>query len=150
MKRLLLLVTVALMLAAAMALSGVAQAAQGGNKANAQCKAEAVRTLQPGFKPSDYDFVGGTEVDDDFIDPATDGPDVFCGFGGDERIGNLPAGDIFLGGAGNDEVLLFNLGTFYGGEGDDFVDANYKGATFNGGDGTDSVGTNEGTLVDVP
>ena len=98
MKRILLLVTLALMLASAMALSGVAQAAQ--------CKAEAVRTLQPGFKPSDYNFVAGTEEANDFDGQATAGPDVFCGFGGDDSISTLDAGDIFIGGAGNDSDLV--------------------------------------------
>jgi hypothetical protein len=51
------------MLGAAMVLCRVAQAAQGGNKDNAQCRAEANKTLQhPGFKPSDYNFHGGTGV----------------------------------------------------------------------------------------
>jgi Ca2+-binding RTX toxin-like protein len=140
MKRVLLLVTVALMLASAMALSGVAQAAPTiGSKADAKCLAEAVRTLQPGFNPSDYTFHGGTESDDIFDGQATEDPDVFCGFGGDDQIGvgfALDEGDIFLGGAGNDDVDV-NLGTFNGGAGDDFVSDNY--ATFNGGEGNDSV-----------
>jgi hypothetical protein len=106
MKRILLLVILASMLAAAMALSGVAQAAQGGNKATAQCRAEAVRTLQPGFKPSDYNFVAGTEEANDFDGQATAGPDVFCGFGGNDSISTLDAGDIFIGGAGNDSDLV--------------------------------------------
>ena len=162
MKRILLLVTVASMLAVAMALSGVAQAAKGSNKANAQCKAEAVRTLQPGFKPSNYTFIGGT-AGNDRLDGlgSTDGPDVFCGFGGDDLIG-LAEGDIFLGGAGNDvvdvnygtfygeegddEVDTINYGTFYGEEGDDQVFINY--GTFYGGAGNDSVFNNEfGTFV---
>jgi hypothetical protein len=137
MKRIMLLVTVASMLGAAMAISGVAQAAQGGNKANAQCRAEAVRTLQPGFKPSDYNFVGGT-AGNDRLDGlgSNDAPDVFCGFGGDDLIG-LAEGDIFLGGAGND-VVDINYGTFYGEEGNDYVDNNEFG-TFYGGPGDDTV-----------
>jgi hypothetical protein len=145
MKRILLLVTVASMLAAAMALSGVAQAAKGSNKANAQCKAEAVRTLQPGFKPSNYTFIGGT-AGNDRLDGlgSIDAPDVFCGFGGDDQIG-LAEGDIFLGGAGND-VVDVNYGTFYGGDGDDQVSINF--GTFYGGAGNDSVFNNEfGTFV---
>jgi hypothetical protein len=88
---------------------------------------------------------------------------VFCGFGGDDGMLTglvlLDAGDIFLGGDGNDEVG-FNFGTFNGGEdtdsveqnfgtfngdaGDDTVQLNEVGATFNGGEeGTDTVGTNE-------
>ena len=156
MKRIFRLTTLALMLAAAMALSGVAQAAQGGNRANAQCRAEAVRTLQPGFKPSDYNFVGGS-AGNDRLDGlgSNDAPDVFCGFGGDDLIG-LAEGDIFLGGAGNDvvdtnygtfyggpgdvEVDTINYGTFYGGASNDYVDNNEFG-TFYGGPGDDTVGS---------
>ena len=142
MKRVLLLVAVASMLAAAMALSGVAQAAIGGNKANAQCRAEAVRTLQPGFKPSNYTFIGGT-AGNDRLDGlgSNDAPDVFCGFGGDDLIGNLAEDDIFLGGAGND-VDDVNYGTFYGGAGNDYVDNNEFG-TFYGGPGDDTVGSGQ-------
>ena len=149
MKRVLLLVTVASMLAVAMALSGVAQAAKGSNKANAQCKAEAVRTLQPGFKPSNYTFIGGT-AGNDRLDGlgSTDGPDVFCGFGGDDLIG-LAEGDIFLGGAGNDVVDTINYGTFYGGDGDDQVFISF--GTFYGGAGNDYVDNNEfGTFYGGP
>jgi hypothetical protein len=145
MKRILLLTSLAAMMAAAMALSGVAQAAQGGNKANAQCRAEAVRTLGPGFNPSNYNFVGGT-AGNDRLDGlgSNDAPDVFCGFGGDDLIGNLAEDDIFLGGAGND-VDSVNYGTFYGGPGDDEVDLiNY--GTFYGGDGDDSVFISYGTF----
>jgi hypothetical protein len=52
---------------------------------------------------------------------------VFCGFGGDDGMLTglvlLDAGDIFLGGDGNDEVG-FNFGTFNGGEGNDTVVTN--------------------------
>jgi Ca2+-binding RTX toxin-like protein len=81
--------------------------------------AEAVRTLQPGFNPSNYNFVGGTGGDDIDTFTATAGPDVFCGFGGDDRIAlgfAWDEGDIFLGGEGNDSVFG-NAGTFFGGEG---------------------------------
>jgi hypothetical protein len=146
MKRVLLLVTVASMLAASMALSVVAQAAPiGGNKANAQCRAEAVRTLQPGFKPSNYTFIGGT-AGNDRVDGlgSNDAPDVICGFGGVDSIGTLEADDIFLGGAGND-VVGTNYGTSYGGAGDDVVDSiNY--GTFYGGEGDDQVLDNFGTF----
>jgi hypothetical protein len=37
---------------------------------------------------------------------------VFCGFGGGDRTLTLDAGDIFLGGSGNDAVTN-NNGTFY-------------------------------------
>jgi hypothetical protein len=145
MKRILLLVTVASMLAAAMALSGVARAGPVGSKADAQCMTLANKTLGSSFKPSNYTFIGGTAGNDTFT--GTDGQrEVFCGFGGDDSIGTLGGGDIFLGGAGNDSVTsTTNGGTFNGDAGDDHVHIN--NGTFNGGDGTDSVGTNNGTFV---
>jgi Ca2+-binding RTX toxin-like protein len=150
MKRILLLVPVALMLAAAMALSGVAQAkpitiGDTGKK----CFLEAVRTVEhPGFKPSDYTFIGGTEgIDNTF--QTTAGPDVLCGFGGNDSIVSIDAGDIFLGGPGDDEVQ-FNSGTFYGGEGNDKVFFNTLGGTFNGGEGNDFVQINDGTFNGGP
>ena len=55
MKRILLLVTVASMLAVTMALSGVAQAAPRGGKADAQHAAkEAIQTLGPRYDLSRY------------------------------------------------------------------------------------------------
>jgi hypothetical protein len=52
---------------------------------------------------------------------------VFCGFGGDDGMLTglvlLDAGDIFLGGEGNDDGG-FNFGTFNGGEGNDTVVTN--------------------------
>jgi hypothetical protein len=169
MKRILLLVTVASMLAAAMALSGVARAGPVGSKADAQCMTLANKTLGSSFKPSNYTFIGGTAGSDTFTGTAGQS-EVFCGFGGNDSIGTLQAGDIFLGGDGLDTVTT-NSGTFYGGADNDTVDSNNGifygeagddsvtnndgydnyGGTFNGGDGNDSVGTNDGgTLVDVP
>jgi hypothetical protein len=140
-KRILLLVTMALMLAAALALSGVALAKSPiGNKADAKCLAEASKTLQPGFNHADYNIVGGTEGSDDdvvFSDQATAGPDVFCGFGGDDRIFELGAGDIFLGGPGDDFAGAIRGGIFYGGPGNDTVSSNT--GTFFGGEGFDAV-----------
>ena len=66
-------------------------------------------------------FHGGTEGFDSFYFPATAGPDVFCGFGGDDEAAVLEAGDIFLGGEGNDVVISNFGGTFYGGAGNDTV-----------------------------
>ena len=166
MKRILLLVTLALMLAAAMALSGVAQARPIAESADAKCAKLAIQTLGKDIKSANYTFIGGTEGNDNFDGKATAGSDVFCGFGGNDSIGTLQAGDIFLGGDGLDTVTT-NSGTFYGGAdndtvtinvgnfngdaGDDSVGTNYDRAIFNGGDGNDSVGTNDGgTLVDVP
>src|SRR5215208_2744243 len=150
MKRILLLVPVASMLAAAIALLGVAQAAPTiGSTADAKCLAEAAKTVeQPGFKPADYTFIAGTEGDDNFTDPARGGSFVFCGFGGDDSITSftLDSRDIFLGGEG-DDVVDDNRGTFYGGEGNDVVHSNF--GTFYGGPGNDVVeGSNFG-FVDL-
>ena len=154
MKRILLLVTVALMLAAAMALSGVAQARPIADSADAKCAKLAIKTLGPSFNPSNYTIIGGTEDDDNFTSQATDGPDVFCGFGERDQIDTLAEGDIFLGGAGDDFVLenhgtvygqegdddvFENFGTVYGGAGNDEVFLNQDGATFYGGDSNDQV-----------
>ena len=81
------------------------------------------RRCNPASTPPNYTFHGGTEGDNIFNDPATEGNDVFCGFGGNDGVGTLEAGDIFIGGEGNDQVLD-NHGTFYGGEGNDFVNNN--------------------------
>jgi hypothetical protein len=148
MKRcILMMLSVTAMLGAAMPLCGVAQAAPTvGTKADAKCLAEAVRTLGPGFHPADYTFHGGTEGSDSLGGQATAGPDVFCGFGGDDAIGSfdtLDEGDIFLGGPGND-VVDANYATFYGGAGDDRVLTNFSGATFFGGAGDDVVQTDLG------
>ena len=141
-----MLMAVASMLGVAMGLSGVAQAKPTTNgKAGVQCMTLAIQTLGPGFNPNNYNFIGGTAGNDNLTGQATEGSDVFCGFGGDDRIAGiytpLAAGDIFLGGAGNDYVTT-NYGTFYGGAGDDSV--GYNLGTFNGGDGNDYVYDNEG------
>jgi hypothetical protein len=136
------------------ALSGVAQAAPISTKADAQCAKLAIQTLGSSFNPSNYTFHGGTEANDTFTDDdATAGPDVFCGFGGDDVIRRLDAGDVFLGGEGDDFVgtdagdpLSSNYGTFYGGPGDDFV-LDVNESTFNGGEGDDRVTDNRGTFV---
>ena len=109
------------MLAAAMAPSGVAQAKPIGDSADAKCLKLAIRTLGPSVNPSNYNFIGGTEGNDDFDGQATEGNAVFCGFGGDDRIRTLGEGDIFLGGVGNEHVVDDNYGTFYGEEGSDSV-----------------------------
>ena len=146
MKRILLLVTLALMLAAAMALSGVAQAKPISGKADVQCLQLAIKTLGPSFNPGTYNFVGGTAEGEDLDARRTEGqPDVFCGFGGGDSVSTLEAGDIFLGGEGGDLVII-NNGTFYGGAGNDRVDINTGGATFYGGEGDDSVTQNNGTF----
>jgi hypothetical protein len=138
MRRIVLLTTLAAMMAAAMALSGVVQAKPINTKADAKCLAEAAQTVdQPGFNPSNYTFHGGTEGIDFFISNAEQ-PEVFCGFGGDDFILELDVGDIFLGGEGND-MIQENRSTFYGQEGHDRVTNNFPGSTFYGGEGTDEV-----------
>jgi hypothetical protein len=145
-KRILLLTTLAAMLAAAMALSGVAQAAPISDEADAQCLKLAIQTLGPSYNPGTYTFHGGTEtestgpeINDNFDDEATEGvPEVFCGFSGNDLINQLQQGDIFLGGAGIDRVSNNFGGTFYGGEGDDQVFA-FQSGTFYGEEGNDVV-----------
>jgi Ca2+-binding RTX toxin-like protein len=140
-KKLTILGATVLMLATMLALCGVAQAAPVDGKADAKCLAEAVRTLGPGFNPADYNFVGGTEGADDLTYAGTGGADVFCGFGGDDYAPTLVENDVFLGGAGEDNVYL-NGDTFYGGEGNNTVGGNH--GTFYGGAGEDSFDTDLG------
>jgi len=140
MKRILLLTTLAAMLAAAMALSGVAQAAPTSDSPNAKCEKLAAQTLGPSFNPANYTFHGSTAGNDIFTGDAGT-LEVFCGFGGDDGAFEVQEGDIFLGGAGVDSVNL-NNGTFYGGAGNDLVNTNI--GTFNGGEGNDFVRINNG------
>jgi Ca2+-binding RTX toxin-like protein len=148
MRRIVLLTTLAAMIAAAMALSVVAQARPISGPADAKCAKLAIKTLGPSFNPSNYTFFGGNEVSNEFSGVKTEGPDVFCGFGGPNFISSGPsfisldAGDIFLGGAGDDGVDI-NRGTFYGEEGNEDVSINAQGGTFFGGEGDDSVTSNE-------
>jgi Ca2+-binding RTX toxin-like protein len=148
MRRILLLVTVASMLAAALALSGLAQATPVATSADRQCMQLAIQTL-PNFKPAHYTFHGGTDdimVFDDFTGQGTtEGNDVFCGFGGQNGITTLGDGDIFIGGS-VDDVVAFNSGTFYGQEGVDLVGNNEISGIFYGGAGDDIVQRNEGTF----
>jgi hypothetical protein len=148
MKRIFMLMALALMLAAAMALSGVAQAA---GSPSAKCQQEAASL---GLNLVGYKFIGGNnKKNDDFTRKATTGvPEVFCGFGGNDSIATINGGvDIFIGGDGQDSVGTLINGTFNGGAGDDSVGYVGSGGLFNGGEGTDSVFINDGgTLVDVP
>jgi len=147
MGRILLLVTLASMLAAAMALSGLAQAKPTATSADRQCMKLAIQTL-PNFKPAHYTFHGGTDdimFFDEFDSQATEGNDVFCGFGGPNGITTLGPGDIFIGGSVEDDVA-FNSGTFYGQEGGDLVGTNEISGTVYGGAGDDIVQRNEGTF----
>jgi hypothetical protein len=148
MKRIVLLTSLAAMMAAAMALSGVAQAKPiTTTKADKACLAEAAKTLKASFNP-DATFHGGTEGNDldDTFKPPTEGPAVFCGFGGDDQKARLNVGDIFLGGEGIDSVVFNEVtGTFNGEAGNDSVTVNE--GTFNGGEGIDSVTTNLGGTI---
>jgi hypothetical protein len=118
--------------------SSVAQAAS--PKARCLQEAESVTSLNlTGYNV----IVGNNRKADNSNGKATDGNDVFCGFGGTDYIGTLDAGDIFISGAGNDQIDN-NRGTFYGGEGDDI--AVYNWDTFYGGAGNDSVTANYGTV----
>lgn len=129
-KRIFMLLAVALMLVAAMALSGVAQAASSRD----MCQ-QAAESLT-GKDLTDYTFVVGT-TDSNTFSPTNGRAEVFCGFDGGDRISHLKGVDIFIGGAGRDSVGT-NNGDFYGGAGGDSVDDdNYR--TFYGGDGNDSV-----------
>jgi len=140
MKRIFMLLALALMLVASMALSGVAQAAT----LKAQCKQQAQSLT--GSTLTGYNIVVGNDNNNDFTSKATEGGDVFCGFGGDDSIGILAEGDIFIGGAGKDSVDdNSSTGTFNGGAGNDSVET-FNNGTFNGGDGTDSVTYNYGTF----
>jgi Ca2+-binding RTX toxin-like protein len=140
MKRIFMLLALALMLVAAMVLSGVAQAAS----PSAKCQQEA-ETLT-GLDLTGYNVVvGNNKRTDNFSLKETEGADVFCGRGGDDSIGILAEGDIFIGGDGTENVGTIN-GTFYGGAGDDRLSYNSGTGTFDGGAGNDSVIENYGTF----
>ena len=144
MRRILLLMSLALMLASALAVGGVAQAKTTiGGKAQAHCKNLAIATIGPDFDPSGYTFVVGTAGNDTFTNTLGQ-REVFCGYGGDDVISYTEEGEFFLGGADNDAVGG-NFGTFYGGAGDDYVQENV--GTFYGGEGNDTVSRNAGTFV---
>ena len=130
-RTLLLLTTMALAL---LMVSSVAQAAS----PTARCQQEAESLT--GLNLTGYNFiVGNNKRADNFSSKATAGADVLCGRGGDDFIATLDAGDIFIGGAGNDFVDIYstNYGTFYGGDGADFV--YYNNGTFDGDTGDDFV-----------
>lgn len=107
-----------------------------------QCIAELARAglIGPGSNPGHANIIVGTDGDDTF-DPAlfTDGPDLVCGFGGNDTLTSLGLGDVFLGGQGDERVDSLDGGTFYGGDGNDSLNFLNDG-TFFGGDGQDSIG----------
>ncbi len=140
-RSLLLLATMAL---GVLMVGSVAQAA-GSPRAN--CLQEA--QLLTSSTLTGYNVVvGNNRRADDFTSKATAGDDVFCGRGGNDSIATLDAGDIFIGGAGDDYLhdFQYNNGTFYGGDGNDSVNFQDTTGTFNGGAGDDYVNGNQGTF----
>lgn len=136
-KALMALGLLAAMVAAMMIFSGVAHAKTTiGGPTAAQCKNLAIKTIGSSFDPSGYTFVVGTSGDDTFTDTAGK-REVFCGFGGNDSMDTIEAGDIFLGGDGNDYAYGNFDGTVYGGAGDDYV--YYNQGTFYGEEGNDYV-----------
>ena len=125
MKRLFMLLAVALMVVAAMALSGVAQAASPSSDCREKAESLTGKNLEG------YFFVVGT-ADSNTFSPTNGRAEVFCGFGGGDRISHLKGVDIFIGGAGRDYVGT-NNGTFYGGDDteDDYVVGYYAGHLVN-------------------
>jgi hypothetical protein len=133
MRRIVFLTALAAMMAAAMALSGVAQAASPSSDCREKAQSLTGSTLEG------YTFVVGTADSNTFT--STDGrnapAEVFCGFGGGDHVMYLKGGDIFIGGKGTDSVE-YNSGRFYGGDGDDSVEE-MMGGTFYGGYNDDHV-----------
>src|SRR5918998_1804829 len=144
-RSLLLLTTMAL---GVLMVSSVAQAAS----PKAKCQQEAVTLTGSTFTGANF-VVGNNKRADDFSSKATAGTDVFCGFGGDDWTDTLDAGDLFIGGAGNDTIYETNNDTFIGGAGDDTIGGGCSdvegvnctnNGTFYGGDGRDVVYFNNG------
>jgi hypothetical protein len=138
----------------------VSYAARGGTLlVDTGCRAAAAAL---GLNPDGYTIILGTEGSDVFDARVTGGPDLICGFGGEDKITNLDPGDVFLGGSDSDFAAYVNAessfygegdidyvlgelqgGTVFGGADDDEVDQISSG-TFNGEDGDDSFGSMDG------
>lgn len=127
----------------------------GGTGRNQILVAEVARTpceqaaVDLALNPDDFDTIQeGTDGEDDFF--ATAGADLICGFGEDDDLDRLDAGDVFIGGGGTDNVIYMSGGTFFGGTDTDTV-VQMEGGTFDGGDGFDRVGifTSAITLISV-
>ena len=128
--------------------------AKNGLKKRCVRDAQQAGLVEPGARPHDLNVVVGTGRDDVFSGASlTDGRDLVCGFGGDDRLANadgppLALGDVFLGAAGDDAVELVRAGGFAdGGQGDDRVGRltasffeDEPAAGFSGGSGNDTVG----------
>lgn len=86
--------------------------------------------------------VAGTSASE-WLTP-TSAPDVFCGFGGTDRLGfgttfaTLSADDVYYGGPGGDIITGTVAGTFIGGDDDDTTEGTVEGV-FIGGDGDDAA-----------
>lgn len=113
-------------------------AAKGGTLVNPRALCKQQLAAAGLSEPANANFILGTPGDDDFAGQTTGGNDVICGFAGNDVAHGLRAGDIFLGGDGNDHVPVLEGGTFNGGDGNDSVFLLFDG-TFNGGAGNDSV-----------
>ena len=110
-------------LALALALASISTAQAGGTSDRARCIEEA---SQAGINVKGVKIITGTEANDRFT--PTRRSDVICGFGGDDYVAELiGAGDIFLGGDGNDKVDYLHGSTFNGGAGDDTYRCEYNG-----------------------
>ena len=124
------------------------------------CQLALAAAGQPVPDPAIVNYIWGNNGNDNLS--ATAGIDVICGFAGFDSVQNEPkAGDIFLGGTGNDTVGSLGGGTFIGGDGTDAIEGfmwsgafdggadrdvvdNFLGGTFNGGDGDDYIGRMHG------
>ena len=84
----------------------------------ARCRQEVIAA---GIDPAGFNIITGTETNGntEFLTPTA--ADLICGFGGEDVVDNLDAGDVFLGGDDNDGVNHMYGGTFNGGAGDDVV-----------------------------
>ena len=93
----------------------------------------------------------GTNGDDIFGPQMTDGPDLVCGFGGNDSLGlpgTLGPGDVFVAGDGFNSVTDMSGGTFIGGDGADGISLYLRSGLFIGGAGDDHVGIMQGGTFD--
>jgi hypothetical protein len=98
-----------------------------------RCRLEAIAA---GFGLTTFTAIRvGTAGDNTWV---SDESTLYCGFEGNDTVGGVGAGDLFLGGEGTDSVTSQYGGTFNGGDGDDSV-TSLEGGTFNGGAGIDRV-----------
>lgn len=107
-----------------------------------RCIKEAARTGLIGrdLNPSNANFISDAEVVDNLGGRITAGRDVLCGFGENDFVITLEAGDVFLGFKDTDRILAQTGGVFLGGEGNDEASGFLADGTFNGGEGVDLHG----------